>query len=63
MSVDLYGFKVTLVGCINFIFVVKLIGLEVVHDDCKTIVMTILDELCEDIFVSCDPENTRKKIG
>jgi len=45
--------------------VVKLIGLEVAHDDCKTVVMAILDEVCptrENIFFSCDPEQTSKDI-
>jgi len=53
------------VAIIIFYDLVKLIGMEVVHDDCKTVVMAILDEVCpsrEDIFVSCDPDQTNKEI-
>ena len=49
--------------------VAKLVGTEIVHDDdCKTVVMAIISEVCpsamelEDIFISCDPDKTNRDI-
>ena len=40
----------------------------VYHDNCKDVVMAIISDVCpsamemEDIFISCDPDNTNRDI-